>query len=240
MLFHALTGQPPFPDKNLLNTVMRHATEPPRPLASFISDVPDGLQSVMNWLLAKDPAQRYPTPERAAQALQLFLRQSPERQTARPVVPAYSRWLESSPDADTGKPPVVPINIPVGKLETASRKAEPVKPPEAHKPGLGPTVELPASPTVAPLVTAPVAAISLASFDVELIPVPLPAGDAKDGRRARRGLLELNRRDAIMLVAGAALVILAILVGFGLSKLLGHKPPPEPPAAPTPNEPPEG
>src|SRR5215213_6530047 len=77
VLYHTLTGQPPFPDKSILNQVMRHATEPPRPLADFLSEVPAGLQDVMNWLLAKDPAQRYPTPERAAQALSVLLRHAP-------------------------------------------------------------------------------------------------------------------------------------------------------------------
>src|SRR5581483_10545342 len=32
VLYHALTGQPPFPDKNLLSQLVRHATETPRPL----------------------------------------------------------------------------------------------------------------------------------------------------------------------------------------------------------------
>ena len=35
--------------------------------------MPDGLQQIVNWMMAKDPAGRYPTPERAAQALQVFL-----------------------------------------------------------------------------------------------------------------------------------------------------------------------
>ena len=77
VLYHTLTGQPPFPDKSVLNQVMRHATEQPRLLTDFLSEVPDGLQNVMNWMMAKDPAQRYATPERAAQALNLFLRNTP-------------------------------------------------------------------------------------------------------------------------------------------------------------------
>src|SRR5262249_33819319 len=77
VLYHALTGQPPFPDKSVLNQVMRHATEPPRPLSDFMSPVPDGLQNVLNWMMAKDPAQRYPTPERVAQALQVLLAERP-------------------------------------------------------------------------------------------------------------------------------------------------------------------
>src|SRR5205823_1035066 len=105
VLYHALSGQPPFPDKSILNQVMRHATEPPRPLSDFLADVPAGLQEVMNWLLAKDPAQRYPTPERAAQALNLLLRSSA------PVVEAVSTPAKG---------------VPVGKPVAPARKSGPM------------------------------------------------------------------------------------------------------------------
>ncbi len=66
VLYHLLTGQSPFPDKNLLSQMVRHATEPPRPLHDFNPAVPDGLQQIVNRMLAKQAAGRYPTPERAA------------------------------------------------------------------------------------------------------------------------------------------------------------------------------
>ncbi|MBI3410151.1 MAG: serine/threonine protein kinase, partial [Planctomycetes bacterium] len=69
VLYHALTGQPPFPDRNVLSQMVRHATEPAKPLQEFNPAIPDGLQQIMNWMLAKQADQRYPTPERAAQAL---------------------------------------------------------------------------------------------------------------------------------------------------------------------------
>src|SRR5262249_4486874 len=73
VLYHLLAGQPPFPDTNIITQMIRHATETPRPLKDFNPAVPDGLQQIVNWMMAKDPAGRYPTPERAAQALQVFL-----------------------------------------------------------------------------------------------------------------------------------------------------------------------
>ena len=42
VLYHVLTGQPPFPDTNIISQMMRHATEPPRPLADFIPACPTG------------------------------------------------------------------------------------------------------------------------------------------------------------------------------------------------------
>jgi serine/threonine protein kinase len=73
VLYHCLAGQPPFPDKNVLSQMVRHATEPLRPVRDFTPDVPDGLQQALNFMLAKDTKQRYPTPERAAGSLQVFM-----------------------------------------------------------------------------------------------------------------------------------------------------------------------
>src|SRR5262249_45802866 len=97
VLYHVLSGQPPFPDTNLINQMIRHATETPRPLQEFNPAVPDGLQQIVNWMMAKEPGQRYQTPERAAQALQVFLAAGAE-----PVAPpepepgmrSYLNWLE--------------------------------------------------------------------------------------------------------------------------------------------------
>jgi serine/threonine protein kinase len=226
VLYHALTGQPPFPDKSVLNTVMRHATEPPRPLSDFLPEVPDGLQNVMNWLLAKDPAQRYATPERAAQALNLFLLNTPPSRPTPPPTPAYVRWLETSPDADPGRPAPPPGNIPIGKLEPIGRRTEPPrpsKPPTATAPALPPTATASSAPPAVPVAAPAAQGFVLANFDVELVSVPLP-GKVED---EPRGLLELDRRDAIMLISGGVLVALAVLLGWGLNKALRREPPPE-------------
>src|SRR5262245_42644400 len=226
VFYHTLTGQSPFADKSVLNQVMRHATEQPKPLSDFLSPVPDGLQNVLNWMMAKDATQRYATPDRAAQAVKLFLQHTPANKPAKAPVPAYVKWLESSPDADPGRAPVIPANIPMGKLETPGRKAEPAKPAEIRKPA-------------APVAAAPQDAPS-PRIDVELIPIPPPAASRQDEEESR-GLLELNRRDGVMLVAGGLLVALAILAGWGLSQLFRREPPPEnPPTAPSSNAPAEG
>jgi serine/threonine protein kinase len=198
VLYRTLTGQPPFPDKSILNQVMRHATEPPRPLSDFLQDVPEGLQTAMNWLLAKDPAQRYPTPERAAQALSLFLR---DVAAPRPAAPEY---LEAVKVAEAAPPPAIPL----GKLESPGRKSATAPPPASV-----PTAREP-------------------EIDVELVSVPSPTRT-----RDERGWLELNRRDAVMLVVGGLLVSLALLAGWGLYRVLRveptvESPPVEPPPGP--------
>jgi serine/threonine protein kinase len=73
ILYHALTGVPPFRDSTALGKVIRHATETPQPLTALNPNVPGVLQLIVNWMMAKDPAQRYATPGRAAEALHLFL-----------------------------------------------------------------------------------------------------------------------------------------------------------------------
>lgn len=216
VLYHALTGQPPFPDPNVLNTVMRHATEPPRALADFLPDVPTGLQPVINWMLAKDPSQRYPTPGRAAQALQLFLKNRPADRFGEGPLPDYVKWLEQTGEAGTKPNPALPANIPVGRLEPTGRKTEPARPAPA------PALPAPAPPAPVPARSAPL------DIDVELISIPLPT----EGAEPSRGLLELNRRDVIMLCGGGAMVLGAILAGYGLSRALRKEPPAEDPNAP--------
>jgi serine/threonine protein kinase len=107
VLYHLLAGQPPFPDTNIISQMIRHATETPKALKTFNPAVPDGLQQIVNWMMAKEPAQRYPTPERAAQALQVFLVAENEQLAAPeadPRMQTYLSWLEE----DGGKRPAAP------------------------------------------------------------------------------------------------------------------------------------
>jgi len=139
VLYHLLTGQPPFPDTNIINQMLRHAGETPKPLKAFNPAVPDGLQQIVNWMMAKDAAQRYPTPERAAQALQIFLVASDEP----PVIPesdprmrSYLTWLEeetrtqsaATPAQTTPPPPPKPSSPP---LPAVKQSKPPTKAPAA-------------------------------------------------------------------------------------------------------------
>lgn len=73
VLYHALAGQPPFEDRGLVRLVLSHASEPPPRLAILNLSVPEGLQEILDIMLAKDPALRFPTPGQAAQELRRFL-----------------------------------------------------------------------------------------------------------------------------------------------------------------------
>ena len=73
VLYHCLTGRPPFPESNIMTQMLKHATEKPVPLASLADDVPPGLQTVIDRMLAKSPDDRFATPAEAAEALTPFL-----------------------------------------------------------------------------------------------------------------------------------------------------------------------
>jgi serine/threonine protein kinase len=210
-LYHALAGQPPFPDSNLVRKMVKHATESPTPVRQFNRDVPDGLQQILDWMMAKDPAQRYPTPERAAQALQVFLAagaepsRSPE---ADPNMRPYLKWLEDSSAGGIELLPAAPATV-------AAVPTMPV--PRAASLAAGPTMK----------------AAAVAPIDVELVPVapptPKPVSvEAKAG-------FDLGRRDVVMLVAGAAGVLLAEGIGLLIAKIFQRRqaaPDEEPPTEP--------
>jgi serine/threonine protein kinase len=116
VLYHLLSGQTPFPDSNLINQMVRHATENARPLQVFNPEIPDGLQQIVNYMMAKQAAQRYPTPERAAQALQLFLlaeSQAPKPLEEAPQMRSYLTWLETSAPKDVAPAPPAPAPVAV-------------------------------------------------------------------------------------------------------------------------------
>src|SRR5205814_5188290 len=92
------------------------------PLRQFNDQIPDGLQQIVNFMMAKEAAQRYPTPDRVARALQLFL---PPPETA--PEPAASAKKEA-------KPAKAPAELPVGKIVSEPKKAEKPKAPAAAEP----------------------------------------------------------------------------------------------------------
>ncbi len=127
ILYHLIAGQPPFADASPVRQLVRHASEEPRPLVEHTPDVPGGVQEVVNWMLAKDPARRYPTPQRAAGALEMFLAAvSAPKPAALPAYVAYAQWVDTL-DVD------LPLAIMPGTVGAAkatavlSPKSEPKK-----------------------------------------------------------------------------------------------------------------
>jgi len=133
ILYQMLTGQLPFPDTNVLSQMIRHATETPRPLKELAAGVPEGLQQVLNVMLAKDPAQRFATPQRAAQALQAFLAASTPARAAEegPQLKKYLTWLEMNADDRGSEPPAAepPLALPAKPERAPTQRPVPVAAP---------------------------------------------------------------------------------------------------------------
>ena len=69
VLYQMLAGAPPFDGESAQSILMKQATATPTPITRLRSDVPAALAAVMERLLAKDPADRYPTADEVSRAL---------------------------------------------------------------------------------------------------------------------------------------------------------------------------
>lgn len=63
LAFQMLCGQPPFPSDNLIEVICKTLQEPAPGLREFCPDAPDGLVTLVEQLLTKDPGQRLSTPQ---------------------------------------------------------------------------------------------------------------------------------------------------------------------------------
>jgi serine/threonine protein kinase len=237
VLYHLLTGQPPFPDTNVLNQMVRHATERPRPVKELNPAVPDGLQQILNCMLAKDPNQRYLTPEKAAQALKVFLAagsEGPGLLEEGPQLRKYLTWLETHNNGEGKEAPGL-APVPAAAALT-SRQPASQNPAPAAQPVPKPTKPTPVPPTRRPhskkhkrhkrsaaakTVKAPAGAVPALlnnpaeEFDVELIPAYLLPSMPSAGRGLR-----LSKREWIILGIGAGSVIVAVVLGMILALTL--------------------
>jgi serine/threonine-protein kinase len=74
VLFELLTGAPPYPQKNLAQQMLAHATEP-IPVASAANpDVPPAIDSVLGHMLAKKPEERFGSMAAVRNALDAAMR----------------------------------------------------------------------------------------------------------------------------------------------------------------------
>jgi serine/threonine protein kinase len=58
-LYHAVTGQVPFKGRNLMETMLKHAKEPPVPPQQLVGEIDAKLSETVLRMLAKDPAERH-------------------------------------------------------------------------------------------------------------------------------------------------------------------------------------
>lgn len=250
VLFHCLSGHPPFPDTNIMSQMLKHATERPPLLSSVVPDAPAGLQSILDSMLAKFPDNRYLTPAAAADALKPFVGSGGTAPVGASMIPAFKEWLETESQLEMPKvTPAAGSPLPT-KPSPAAQLSGAIKPGTLHSPALASTPASSKEPAVAktsgakPAPQNPVRPIPIAparpsgpqrlapldEVNVELVTdlIPRPASLVPDVRYVKvkdeRPLWEFDRRDWIMLAAGAAGVLAAVGVGYGMARLMRKKP----------------
>jgi serine/threonine protein kinase len=232
-LYHMLSGQPPFPDTNPVRQILRHANEVPKPLQELKVEAPDELNQIVATLLAKDPAQRYPTPAKTADALRNYLGTEADAAKGKIEPKELTTYLESlnkgaePAEADATVSESVPVQFPLPAKVTA----RPAKPPPsraavvtAKKRRRERLTKLGAAQTAKAPVAAPVAAPQAAKAPAATPgtstkhPVAKPAGPLRinvelvDVESARRAPLGLPiHRDVFMLLVGAVVGATAVL-----------------------------
>jgi serine/threonine protein kinase len=88
--YFLLTGRVPFPGGSAHNKMQRHATAEPAPIEQ---DLPAPVLAILRRLMAKNPEDRFQTPEQLIAAVTPF---------AVPVVPFWKRAWENPPADETG------------------------------------------------------------------------------------------------------------------------------------------
>lgn len=81
--YFLLTGQRPFPKSTLVELLMAHRVEKPKPLIDFRPDVPPQLVVLFERMTAKKPDMRFQTAKEVAEAFQEWLHESPSGRYSR-------------------------------------------------------------------------------------------------------------------------------------------------------------
>ncbi len=94
-LYFLLSGRPPFVEGSVMHKLKSHAEVEPEPLESLRDDIPADLAALVSRMIAKDPANRFQTPQEAVAALESFARarqkETPEQLPKHQVKPRRQR-----------------------------------------------------------------------------------------------------------------------------------------------------
>jgi serine/threonine protein kinase len=73
--YYILTGQPPFPEPTVAEKLIAHQTKKPRPIREIRPEVPVGVAKIIEKMMAKDPKDRFQTPQDVVDALEIWTQQ---------------------------------------------------------------------------------------------------------------------------------------------------------------------
>ncbi len=70
--YYLLTSQVPFPGGSMVDKMIRHSTESPKPVSDVRNDIPPAVLAILEQMMAKLPEDRFQTPADLAAALEPF------------------------------------------------------------------------------------------------------------------------------------------------------------------------
>ncbi len=248
--YEMITGKVPFDADSMMSLMWLHFHEPPPPILERRPDCPPDLAQAIERMLAKKPADRWPTLEDAVDAIGTPPLNDPIRQHMK----ALARG-GPVPDAAQRHTPVSPVPSHAG-LPTAG--------PATPKPTTPPTPPLPVTPVmpIAPPASREITESPTAVFGTP-VPAPAPApprarpptppAPRTPGRRTSTGatatarasraepapvipppFTPVRRGGPLRLVGTAAVLIVAGVVAWAVFGRKGDLPPPPPPEAAVP------
>jgi eukaryotic-like serine/threonine-protein kinase len=165
LLFTLLAGHPPLAQGDRQAKLARLASEATPSISKFNSQVPAALAQVLNYLLQKDAAKRYPDAAAVAEALQAYSGADPQTAIP-PTLVAYEAWLKRPADAPS---PAATPQAATPAVRSAAVANQPVGA-NGGNPARGLPTAQPAAPRAAATVTAQSPA-GQAAFSAGAMPV---------------------------------------------------------------------
>jgi serine/threonine protein kinase len=162
-LYFLLSGKAPFEEGTITQKLLWAQTKPPRPIRELRPEVPAELAAVLERMMAKDPKDRYPTPQAVVAALALW--------TATPIQPPTAdemprRSPASSSPSTLSSAPIIPStpsprSVPTDMIRSRPGSGAPLapKPPSSKPPAAVPPPRTPPpapkSRPLAPIIRGP-------------------------------------------------------------------------------------
>jgi serine/threonine-protein kinase len=207
VLYYCLTGRFPFPEGTAVEKMMYHQTKQPTPIKELAPDAPDALVAVVERLMQKAPANRYPSCAEAIDALRPL--SGPVNMPARRPTMTMPRVKVPAAPAPRAAAPA-PMPAPAKAQQVAPRVNQPL-PPRA-----------PSAPAAAAPRPAPYANPAAPAPGAEHHPAPpaverlRPTHDAGDPSEPQPLGQRLGTAGVILLAvaAGALAWLLSSLVNF--------------------------
>jgi len=127
--YSMVTGRTPFGDGTVAQKLIWHQSRQPKPVCALRPDVPEALAAIIQKMMAKEPAQRFQTPQEVADALEPWTK-TPIPPPPEVEMPRLSPAVSGSGDAVT-----IASNVsPAGGPKSGVRKAWQVGPATTTKP----------------------------------------------------------------------------------------------------------